>query len=30
MKRERVNTKETTHLSTKCQLLAPQHKHDMT
>ncbi len=30
MKLERVNTNETTHLSAKCQVLAPQHKHDMT
>ncbi len=30
MKLEMINTKETTHLSAKCQVLAPQQKHDMT
>ncbi len=30
MKLERVNAFETTHLSAKCQDLAPQYKHDMT
>ncbi len=30
MKFEQVNTKETTHLYAKCQVLVPQQKHDMT